>query len=309
MAASCFTACGGSDSRQDGGKVVIRGSTSVEPLMNKLIDEYKKSSVGKYKIDFDIDCQGSSAGITAAKADTSAGNVIGMSSSALKSTDTPDLANDFNIALDAVAIIVHKNNSIDEISIQELYEIFNIKYGTMRKWEDITDEVEEVEVPRSNVTGAIEVVIREAGSGTRDAFDGLIKNEAGDSLAKLANGTAITENIFPGATEENSTNNVLNAIKTNAKAIGYISLGSVNSDVKVLKVKANASGSAIEPKESTVLDNTYKLQRPFVIFTGKATLTDGAADFMKFLKSTQAQTIVQEQKFVKQETGKVAYTK
>lgn len=151
----------------------------------------------------------------------------------------------------------------------------------------------------------IMVIGRESGSGTRDAFDGMIKNEAGDSLAKKADGTAQPTSIFAAEAEFlNSTSLVLTTVANNKTSIGYISLGSVNDTVNVLKV------GGVTPSAATVLDNTYKLQRPFVIMTNKdVTLTDLTADFIDYLKSSTGQDIVDAEKYVKQADGKTgAYT-
>lgn len=150
----------------------------------------------------------------------------------------------------------------------------------------------------------INVTMREGGSGTRDAFDGLVKNAAGDSLAKKADGAAQPSTIFAeGVSQYKTTAALLGAVQTNKWAIGYISLGSVNNNVKTLKV------GGVEASAATILDNTYKLQRPFVVVNNnKVALTDFAANFKSYIQSTTAQGIVETEKYVKQETGKGTYT-
>jgi phosphate transport system substrate-binding protein len=115
------------------GTVIIRGSTSVEPLMNKLIADYLKIGGGKVsKINFDMQCQGSSYGLSAVKADTT-GNVIGLSSTAVKTADESEIAH-FDVALDAIAIIVNKENSLEKISIADLYKIYT---GSVSKFSEL----------------------------------------------------------------------------------------------------------------------------------------------------------------------------
>lgn len=148
------------------------------------------------------------------------------------------------------------------------------------------------------------VVSREAGSGTRDAFDSLVKNSAGDSLAKKADGTA-QENVFVKSLNiQDGTAKVMTKVASVKNTIGYISLGSVDSTVKSIQV------DGITPSSATVLDGTYKLQRPFVIMTRKdADLTAATTNFMTYLKSSSAQIIVEGNKYVKQEnSGMTAYT-
>jgi phosphate transport system substrate-binding protein len=140
------------------------------------------------------------------------------------------------------------------------------------------------------------VVAREAGSGTREAFDGMIKNTAGDSLMKTAGGIS-RDALVETADIQNTTNNVMMKVAGNKNAIGYISLGSLNDTVKAVKV----AGIAASP--ATVLDGSYTLQRPFVILVRKnAALTPAAADFLKYLQSSSAQDIVGA-KLVKQENA------
>lgn len=116
-------------SDKSAGTVIIRGSTSVEKVMTILMDGYKKLNPN---VTFDINCQGSGAGRTAAKDDT-AGNVIGMSSSAIKAEDAGYFAQ-FDLAQDAVVIIVNKTNAIDNLTIQNLYDIYT---GAVTRFSEI----------------------------------------------------------------------------------------------------------------------------------------------------------------------------
>ncbi len=116
-------------SDKSAGTVIIRGSTSVEKVMTILMDGYKKLNPN---VTFDINCQGSGAGRTAAKDDT-AGNVIGMSSSAIKAEDAGYFAQ-FDLAQDAVVIIVNKANAIDNLTIQNLYDIYT---GAVTRFSEI----------------------------------------------------------------------------------------------------------------------------------------------------------------------------
>jgi phosphate transport system substrate-binding protein len=269
-------------------KIVIRGSTSVEPLMNALLDKYLE--IGKYDIEFDIDCQGTSAGIISTKNDKS-GTVFGMSSSTLNDADLPHLSNVFTLALDAIVVIVNKDNPVSDLSMDEVYEIFT---GKTKKFE--------------GVSGEILVVNREAGSGTRDAFDSLIKYskdgaEKGFSLAKDAGGKGRKqEYVFPASAEFlSSTSAVLSKVASTSSAIGYTSLGTLTNLVKSLSI------GGVAPTSENVLSGMYKLQRSFMVFTSKAELTQPAKDFLRFLQSSEAQEIVLAMKFVQQLEGALPY--
>lgn len=149
------------------------------------------------------------------------------------------------------------------------------------------------------------VVSREAGSGTRDAFDSLIKNDNGDSLAKKADGTTQPSSVFVSSLNiQDGTAKILTKVGSSKNAIGYISLGSVDDSVKAVSV------NGVAPTSETVLDGTYSLARPFVIMTKKGQqLTAATEDFLKYLNSSTAQAIVSQEKYVKQESGKTdSYT-
>lgn len=131
----------------------------------------------------------------------------------------------------------------------------------------------------------IQVIGREDGSGTRDAFDSLIKNANGD---KLEDATLVSS-----IQSYSSTEIVLSNVASLNTAIGYVSLGSVKDSVKKVKI------DGVEATPANVLNDTYKLWRPFSIMTNKSvTLTDATQDFVNFLTSAQAQAVVEEMGYV-----------
>ena len=145
----------------------------------------------------------------------------------------------------------------------------------------------------------IAVIARTSGSGTRDAFESIVKSEDGTALKDAG--------LMKGALEQDKTSTVISLVASTKTGIGYVSLGSVDDTVKVLKVEG------VEATSANVLSGDYKMQRPFVIMTNKAlteagSLTAATQDFLKFLRSTQAQEIVEEEGYVKQEEGAEEYT-
>lgn len=122
-----------------GDKVVIRGSTSMDELMDKLEADYISivgSAHGVVAGNFDKQCEGSSAGMTAAKGDNK-GNTIGMSSSELSDADAAELEQ-FTVARDAIAVIVNKDNDqISNITIEQLFDIYT---GAITKFSQLADE-------------------------------------------------------------------------------------------------------------------------------------------------------------------------
>lgn len=122
----------------------------------------------------------------------------------------------------------------------------------------------------------ITVISREDGSGTRGAFIELTgveaKNDAGEKV----------DNTTEAAAIQSSTNGVLTAVSNDETAIGYISLGSLNNDVKAVTVEG------VAPSADTVKDGTYTLARPFNIVTNGEAADPVAVDFIAYCMSTDA---------------------
>lgn len=131
-----------------------------------------------------------------------------------------------------------------------------------------------------NVEKNITVVVREQGSGTREAFDKVVTDGTHFLEEKDADGKKVY-NTTSTAIQQTKTGTVLSSVASDKNAIGYISLGSVDDSINVVKV------NGVAPSEKTVLSGEYKIQRPFVIMTKAGqTLTDRTADFMSYLKSS-----------------------
>ena len=143
----------------------------------------------------------------------------------------------------------------------------------------------------------IAVIARTSGSGTRDAFESIVKSEDGTALKDAG--------LMKGALEQDKTSTVISLVSSTETGIGYVSLGSVDDSVKILKVEG------VEATAENVLSGDYKMQRPFVIMTSKAmgeNLTAATRDFLAFLRSTQAQDVVEEEGYVRQDEGATEYT-
>ncbi len=108
------------------GKIVVAGSTSVSPIMEKLKEEYTKLN----NVDIEIQQTGSSAGINSSIEGSAD---IGMSSRALSEEEKSQLK-ETTIALDGIAVIVNKENTLDDISLEKLRSIF---LGEIEDWEEI----------------------------------------------------------------------------------------------------------------------------------------------------------------------------
>ena len=144
--------------------------------------------------------------------------------------------------------------------------------------------------------GAISVVSREDGSGTRGAFVELVKVEDADG-----NDATSVEAVI-----QNNTEAVMTTVAGEKSAIGYISLGSLNDTVKALKI------DDVEATAENVANGSYKIARPFNIVT-KEEPTGAEADFIGYILSEEGQKIVEEEGYVKSPEAKdytpaVSYT-
>ncbi len=145
---------------------------------------------------------------------------------------------------------------------------------------DANNAAEGGDAAASGTSGAITVISREDGSGTRSAFVELtgVEDDNGDN-------TTVDAEIA------NKTDVVLTSVAGNESSIGYVSLGSLNDTVKAVKV------DGVEATTDNVKSGDYKLSRPFNIAT-KGEPTGVAKDFINFILSADGQAIVEEEGYI-----------
>ena len=220
------------------------GSTSMKDVMGVLIETY-----GEIQKDVTVNYSGtgSGAGIEAVLA----GNVdIGLSSRALKPEEEEKGAVGHTVALDGVAIVVNPASGVEDLSVEQIAQIFK---GEITNWSELGGENAE-----------IAVLGREDGSGTRSAFEEIV---GVDGECKYTN-------------EYSSTGDVIGNVASNANAIGYASLSAVDETVKAVKV------GGVECSEATIKDGSYEIQRPFLMVTMEgAELSPAAEDFLSYATS------------------------
>ena len=136
----------------------------------------------------------------------------------------------------------------------------------------------------------IVVVSREEGSGTRGAFVELTGVEAKDAEGNKVDQT------FEEAIIQNGTNGVMMTVANETKAIGYISLGSLNDTVKALQI------DGVEATAENVKNGSYKIARPFNV-AYKTGLNEVAQDLLDFIMSQEGQKIVEERGYISAEAG------
>ena len=150
------------------------------------------------------------------------------------------------------------------------------------------EAAEDTEAAGGSMSGAITVLSREDGSGTRGAFIELMGIEQKDAVGNKVDMTVDTAEIT------NSTSVMMTTVAGNTNAIGYVSLGSLDTSmVKALNV------DGVEATVDTVKDGSYAVARPFNIAT--AGEPEGvAADFINFIMSDEGQAVVSEDGYVSQ---------
>ncbi|MEG1930639.1 MAG: substrate-binding domain-containing protein [Anaerovorax sp.] len=135
------------------------------------------------------------------------------------------------------------------------------------------------EVAGWDAANDISVVSREDGSGTRGAFIELFGIEEKDAAGNKTDRTTKDATVAP------KTNVMLTNVAGDAYAMGYVSLGSLNDQIKALKI------DGVEATAENVKNGTYKIARPFNIAT-KGEPTGLAKDFIDFIMSADGQTVV-----------------
>ena len=263
-AAAALTACGSSASSAStaasstasstvaalSGNVATGGSTSMKNVIAALTEGFAEVEPG---VTVSYDPTGSGAGITGATDKTLD---IGLSSRALKDDEKADV-DGTTIALDGIAIIVNNASKVEDLTVDQLKQMFT---GEITNWSEVGGD-----------DGEIVLIGREAGSGTRDGFESIV--DVKDSCKY--------------AQELTATGAVISAVEANPLAIGYASLSAVGDTVKMVTV------GGVECSEETVKDGSYEVQRPFVFVTNKSvTLSEQAQAFFDFATSADAADLI-----------------
>ena len=231
------------------GKVTTGGSTSMEKVIGALQEAFMEQNSG---VDVTYDPTGSGAGITGAQE----GSLdIGLSSRALKDGETGVSAT--VIALDGIGIIVNNANTVEDLTTDQIAAIAT---GEVTNWKEV-----------GGPDAEIVMIGREAGSGTRDGFESILK----------------VSDQCKYAQELTATGAVIAAVQANENAIGYASLAALDDSVKALKV------NGIACTEETVKDGSYTVQRPFVFVTKDgAEQTPAVKAFIDFATSADAASLI-----------------
>lgn len=235
------------------GTVAMAGSTSMESLANGLAEGF----MNRYpQVMVTAEFTGSSAGIEAVLS----GSVdIGNSSRQLRPSEKAAGAVEYVVALDGIVMITDVGNPVGNLTKEQLSAIYQ---GKIRNW---------CEVGGRDM--AIVVVGREAGSGTREAFEEYLE----------------MEDQCDYANELNSTGAVMARVSSTPGAIGYVSWDVLDNTVEVLAI------DSVRPTKEAIRTGRYGLSRPYVMVTrgGMEEQSEAVREFFRYLESGEGEMLLE----------------
>jgi len=243
-------------------KIVVEGSTTVLPIAQKCAEVYMQNHS-----DADISVRGGGSGVgIASLLDGSCD--IADSSRPIKDTELDKAVTNGKdikahiVAMDGIAVIVNTGNGISALTKQQLKDIYT---GKIKNWKELGGEDRK-----------IVVISRDTSSGTFEAFGELALDKA---------------KVRPDALMAASNQQIVATIGRTLDAIGYVGLGYLTPEVKVLSI--NGVAASVD----SVLSGKYLIGRPLFMYTNGA--PQGLVkDFLDFVKGSEGQKIVIEEGFV-----------
>jgi phosphate transport system substrate-binding protein len=232
------------------GGIIIAGSTSVQPFIEQVAEHFMGENPD---IIVNVQGGGSTAGIQATFNGTCD---IGSSSRNLKVEERGLVV--VLIAVDGIAVIVHKDNQIENLTVAQIQGIFS---GKIKNWQELGVKNEEI-IP----------VTREEGSGTRGAFEDMIMGESRISDACLV---------------QDSNGAVREIIATTPQGIGYISVGLVDEREKAVAI------NGVRPTLVNLIQCQYRFTRPFLLLL-KEKPTGKIRKFIDYVVSKKGQQTLKE---------------
>jgi phosphate transport system substrate-binding protein len=245
------------------GNIVIKGSTTVLPVAQKVAEAYMKL---KPEVSISISGGGSGNGV---KAIIDGTTDIANSSRFLKDAEVKlAMSNNvypvpFAVAYDCIIPVVHPSNSVENLTIAQLKAIYK---GDVTNWKEV-----------GGPDLKIVVVSRDTSSGTYEVWEEKVLNK---------------ERVYPGALLQASNGAVAQAVSNNKNAIGYIGLGYLNNNLKAVMV------NGVKGSEETTLNGQFPISRPLYMFTNNWP-KDEINDFINYMLHPQkGQKLVREAGFV-----------
>jgi phosphate transport system substrate-binding protein len=254
--------------------IIDRGSDTMVNLALAWAEAYVKVQPGA---GISVSGGGSGVGITAL---TDGTTDIANASRAMKSEEVATAEGkgveprEFVVARDAIAVIVHPGNPVDQLTLQQVSDIFS---GKLKNWTEVGGE-----------DRPIVRISREVNSGTHVYFL--------ESVIRL--GRSDDKTIFsPDTLLLPSSEGITSEVSQNPNAIGYDGLGYITPAVKVVRLGEDPAGPFIPPSIETVLDHTYLISRDLYMYTNGEP-SGKVKDYLEWILSADGQAIVAELGFI-----------
>lgn len=256
-------------STQNKKSITIKGSDTMVHLMSSLAEAYMKKNTD---VQISVTGGGSGTGIAALINGTTE---ICASSRDMQQKEKDDAKSkginpvERSIAFDGLAVIVHPENPISELTIDQIKKIYT---GVTKSWKELGGPDE-----------PIGILSRESNSGTYVFFQEHVLNK---------------ENYSPTVKLMPASSSIAQSVSQDKWSIGYLGLAyAKEAKVKIIKVKKDDKSPAVMPDHNTVLDKSYGIARPlFLYFNGEP--KDNLKSFLDFALSPEGQKIVEETGYI-----------
>jgi len=223
-----------------------KGSDTMVNLAQAWAEEYKKVAPD---VDVEVSGGGSGVGIAALVKGTidiaNASRNMKPEEIETAKKNTGKEPKEFVVGYDALAIYVHKDNPLNEITLDQIAQIY-MEGGTITKWSQLG-----VNIPGAN-SDEIVRVSRQSSSGTYEFLREHVLNKKDFKL---------------GSRDMNGSKEVVELVASTPTAIGYSGMGYATTEVKMLKVKKTAADPAYEPNVANALSKTYPIARSLLVYT------------------------------------------
>jgi phosphate transport system substrate-binding protein len=276
LAAAAITglsSCGGDDTKV----IQVKGSDTMIQLASAWSEAFSKSHE---HIKISATGGGSGGGIAALQNKTtdianSSRKIKQEEIDKIKAATGKDVV-EHVVCFDALAVYAHPSNPLDQISVEELGQIW-AEGGTIEQWEQV-----------GGTGGKITLIGRNSSSGTYEYFREHICGKGADGKMK---------EFRKGVSELVGSTEVIETVSKTPTALGYSGMGYKNSTVKWLKVSAKKGQPGIEPGELVARDKSYPIARELYIYTlGEP--TGDVKTFLDWVKGPEGQAIVSKEGFV-----------
>lgn len=240
--------------------ITVAGSTTCLPIAEQAAEHFKEET----GIGVLVSGLGSSAGIEAVSTGTAE---IATSSRGLNAQEAMLSLTTIPVAHDGIAVIVNTENPVQNLTVEQLRAIYE---GTITNWSEVGGE----DLP-------IQLVNRDEASGTREAFKSIVMDGSPfDRRAAVLSGTGQVRDV----------------VSRSRGAIGYISMGFVESKYAQTSVRA-LSVNGVAPSEGSIATGEYPISRDLYFFT-KGEPTGATEDYIDYVLSDEMDDEIREAGFI-----------